>query len=110
MSAFEALDAERPTVASRPMYLGGAWTGTDDEVGVCQPGSDGRPFAVTYHAGAEELERATVAALSAEGPLAAMPAYARSEALRAVATGILDRREELSRQLAQEAGKPIKDA
>src|SRR4051794_18537696 len=110
MTAFEPMHARRPSVASRAIYLGGTWARTDDEFGVRQPGSDDEPFATTYHAGADELERATIAALAAEAPLATMPAYARAEALRSVAAGIRERREELAVQLAQEAGKPIKDA
>ncbi len=97
-------------LATRPIYVGGEWTTTEDEVAVCSPASPDEPIARTYHAGPDELERATVAALAAEKPLAALPAYVRADALRAVAAGILERRDELAVQLAQEAGKPIKDA
>jgi acyl-CoA reductase-like NAD-dependent aldehyde dehydrogenase len=97
-------------VATRPIYVGGVWTSTADECEVRPPANPGEPYAVTYHAGPEELERATVAALEAEKPLAALPAYVRADALRAVSAGILERRDQLAAQLAQEAGKPIKDA
>jgi glyceraldehyde-3-phosphate dehydrogenase (NADP+) len=58
----------------------------------------------------DEYERSVEAALVAEASLAALPAYERGGALRAVAARILERLEELSVQLAAEAGKPIKDA
>ncbi len=93
----------------RPIYVGGAWVATADEFELVSPGAD-RPFARACHAGEPELERAIEAAVAAEEPLATLPAYERSAALRAVGEGILARRDELARQLALEAGKPIKDA
>lgn len=110
MSASEVRLAHRTSIESRQVYVGGSWASTDDVLEVRQPGATGEPVALTYHAGVDELERATVGALAAEAPLAAMPAYARADALRFVAAGILERRDELALQLAQEAGKPIKDA
>jgi glyceraldehyde-3-phosphate dehydrogenase (NADP+) len=83
---------------------------TADSVEICSPATPGEAFALTYHAGHEELEQAIEAALAAEKPLAALPAYVRADALRAVAVGILERKEELAQQLAREAGKPIKDS
>jgi glyceraldehyde-3-phosphate dehydrogenase (NADP+) len=64
----------------------------------------------TYHAGPGELERAIAAAVDAEAAMAEVPAYVRGEALRSIAGGILERRDELGAQLAREAGKPLKDA
>src|SRR4051794_17154577 len=110
MSVSEAVPRVSASVRTRPIYVGGAWTSTADEVAVRPPATPDQPCAVTYHAGVEELERATLAALGAEAPLAALPAYGRGDALRAVSAGILERRDDLATQLAQEAGKPIKDA
>jgi glyceraldehyde-3-phosphate dehydrogenase (NADP+) len=105
-----AATADAPTTAfARPIYVGGDWVATGDEVEIRTPGA-GEPFAATYYARAEDLERATAAAVAAERPLAALAAYERADALRAVSAGILERRDELARQLALEAGKPIKDA
>jgi acyl-CoA reductase-like NAD-dependent aldehyde dehydrogenase len=104
----ETAAPERADLPERPIYVAGAWATTGDPVDVSVPG--GGPFARTYHAGEAEYERAVAAAVEAERPLAAMPAYARAEALRAVSAGILARRDELGRQLAAEAGKPVKDA
>jgi glyceraldehyde-3-phosphate dehydrogenase (NADP+) len=99
------------TVATkpRPLYLAGSWVETAAELPVTTPGTADR-FATTFHAGPAELERAIEAAVAAERPLAALAAFERADALRAVAAGILERREELAEQLAREAGKPIKDA
>lgn len=84
---------------------------TATELAIVRPGAREKgPWAISYLAGAEDYERAVEAALAAEAPLAALPAYERGAALRSVATGILERLEELSVQLAAEAGKPIKDA
>src|SRR4051812_44445085 len=95
---------------TRAIYVAGVWVETGEPTDVCSPGDPPTPFARTFLAGAEELERATVAAVEAERPLAALAAFERADALRAVSAGILERRGELARQLAQEAGKPIKDA
>jgi acyl-CoA reductase-like NAD-dependent aldehyde dehydrogenase len=97
------------TTLRRPIYVAGEWVANGDVAQIRTPGA-AAPFATTYHASAEDLERATVAAVAAERPLAALAAFERADALRAVAAGILERRDELARQLAQEAGKPIKDA
>lgn len=102
--------AATETAPRRPIYVAGDWVSTADPVAVLPPADSARPLAVTYHAGEAELERAIEGAVAAEEPLAALAAYERSDALRAVGAGILERREELSRQLAAEAGKPIRDA
>jgi len=94
----------------RPIYVAGAWVETADPVEVRPPGAAGAPLALTFQAGPEELERAVAAAVAAERPLAALAAYERADALRAVAAGLLARRDELARQLAAEAGKPLRDA
>jgi acyl-CoA reductase-like NAD-dependent aldehyde dehydrogenase len=102
------LAASAPAL-ERPIFVAGEWVKTADAVPVCGPGDD-RVIAVTFHAGAAEVERAIEAAVDAEEPFAALSAFDRAEALRAVSAGILERRDELAAQLAAEAGKPIKDA
>jgi glyceraldehyde-3-phosphate dehydrogenase (NADP+) len=94
---------------TRPIYVAGGWVETGDPVEVLAPGS-GTHVATTFHAGAAECERAIAMAVAAEGAFAAVPAYERSAALRAVADGLIERVQELGRQLALEAGKPIRDA
>jgi len=92
-------------VCCRPICVAGAFVTTAEPVEVIPPGNDRRPIAVTYHALEAEYEQAVEGALAAEEPLAALVAYERSAALHAVSRGILDRADELSRQLATEAGK-----
>jgi acyl-CoA reductase-like NAD-dependent aldehyde dehydrogenase len=94
----------------RPIFVAGEWVTTDSRLPICSPASPETAFATTFLAGTDEYERALTAALAAERPMAALPAYERGRALRAVAEGILVRLEELSVQLAAEAGKPIRDA
>jgi acyl-CoA reductase-like NAD-dependent aldehyde dehydrogenase len=94
---------------TRPIYAAGEWVTTAAAVDVRGPASD-EPIAVTYLAGPDEYEAAVQAALAAEKPLAKLAAYERGDALRAVAEGLLARRDELALQLAAEAGKPIRDA
>src|SRR4051812_28573397 len=101
---------ERSGAPRRAIYIAGDWTETADPVAVVAPGNDETPIAVTFHAGPDECERAIAAAVAAEAPMAAMPAYERAAALRSISDGISERRDELSRQLAAEAGKPIRDA
>src|SRR4051812_7904179 len=101
---------ERSAAPHRAIYIAGDWTETADPVAVVAPGNDETPIAVTFHAGPDECERAIAAAVAAEAPMAAMPAYERAAALRSISEGISERRDELSRQLAAEAGKPIRDA
>ena len=95
---------------ARPIYVGGRWATTAEAVAVTQPGRPDAPVAITYHAGVDEYEEAVEAAVRAEEPLSALAAFERGEALRAVSGWILEDVEGLARQLALEAGKPIKDA
>jgi acyl-CoA reductase-like NAD-dependent aldehyde dehydrogenase len=92
----------------RPIFVAGRWAATSDELDVMSP--TGELAGRTYRAGEAELEEATVAAVAAERPLAAMPAYERAAALRQISEGILARTAELADTLAREAGKPIRDA
>ncbi len=56
------------------------------------------------------IERAIAAAVQAEAPMRAMPAYARQEVLEHCVTRFRERADELTYALAVEAGKPIRDA
>ncbi|HEY4348715.1 MAG TPA: aldehyde dehydrogenase family protein [Gaiellaceae bacterium] len=100
----------RDGAAARPIYVAGTWVTTAEEVAVQGVGRSGEPFATTFHAGPAECETAIASAVAAERELASLPAYERGNALRSVAAQIEERTLELGRQLAVEAGKPIKDA
>ena len=56
----------------------------------------------------EHAEAAIAAAVKAFGTTRRLPAFERQRVLRRVATAIAERREEFSRTIVQEAGKPIK--
>jgi acyl-CoA reductase-like NAD-dependent aldehyde dehydrogenase len=105
-----AADADSAPLPRRPIYVAGRWTETADALPVAQPGRPDDPIALTYHAGAAEYEEAVAAAVAAEEPLARLAAFERADALRSVADGVLSDVEALARQLAVEAGKPIRDA
>jgi glyceraldehyde-3-phosphate dehydrogenase (NADP+) len=109
-SPTQTSSAAESQVAERPIFTAGAWERTAEPVVVEVAGEPGRALATTFHAGRDELERATAGAVAAEKPLAALAAYERGDALRQVAQGIVSRRVELAEQLAAEAGKPIRDA
>ena len=92
------------------IYLAGEWVDSPDVLGVDNPASADAPAGATYNATPEQYERAVQAAVSAFEATRRLPAYERSRALRELSAGIKDRREELGRIMAMEAGKPIRDA
>jgi acyl-CoA reductase-like NAD-dependent aldehyde dehydrogenase len=71
---------------------------------------DGSPVAIVHRAGPAEVERAIAAAVEAFEETRRLPSWRRAEVLLAIAAGIAERREELARTIALEAGKPIKTA
>jgi acyl-CoA reductase-like NAD-dependent aldehyde dehydrogenase len=95
------------TASEKKLLIGGEWVETGDWVEVRSPYS-GETVARVAQAGAAEARRAVDAAESAmREPL---PAHKRAEILVRVA-GLLGRRaDEAARQLAAEAGKPLKAA
>jgi glyceraldehyde-3-phosphate dehydrogenase (NADP+) len=95
--------------AERPFYLAGAWARSDRPLPVVSP-FDGATVATTWLAGAEDLERATRAAVQTAATMRALPAYERARILEAAAAYVRSCREAFARDLAQEAGKPIRDA
>jgi glyceraldehyde-3-phosphate dehydrogenase (NADP+) len=99
-------EVRAPTV---PIYLAGAFVEAGTPLEVRNP-ADGSLVATTFQAGADELERATVAALAAFEETKRLPSYARRDALAHVAACIERDAEELSVLLSRESGKPIKDA
>ena len=58
----------------------------------------------------KHAEAAIAAAVKAFGTTRRLPAFERQRVLRQISQGIASRKEEFSRTLAQEAGKPIKAA
>jgi glyceraldehyde-3-phosphate dehydrogenase (NADP+) len=87
--------------------LGGHAVETGETYEVRSP-YDGSPVAVVHRAGAEEIERAIAGAASAFEETRHLPSWRREEILAAISHGIAERRDELARTIALEAGKPIK--
>jgi acyl-CoA reductase-like NAD-dependent aldehyde dehydrogenase len=95
--------------ATHGFYLDGKWLEEGDIVEIRAP-YDGAIIARVYQGRREHAEAAIAAAVKAFGTTRRLPAFERQRVLRCIADGIHDRRDEFSRTLAQEAGKPIKSA
>ena len=92
------------------IYLAGEWVDSPDVLVIDNPADPATPAGATYNATAEQVERAVEAAVAAFEQTRVLPAYERARALREISAGIKNRREELGRILAIEAGKPVRDA
>src|SRR6266446_7636130 len=96
-------------VATHGLFLDGKWLEEGDIVDVRAP-YNGALIAHVHQGRRKHAEAAIAAAVKAFGTTRRLPAFERQRVLRQIATGIHDRKEEFSRTLAQEAGKPIKNA
>lgn len=96
-------------VATHGFYIDGKWLEEGDIVEVRAP-YDGSVIGRVFQGRREHAEAAIAASVKAFGTTRRLPAFERQRVLRRIADGILDRRDEFSRTLAQEAGKPIKNA
>jgi acyl-CoA reductase-like NAD-dependent aldehyde dehydrogenase len=93
-----------------PIFLAGHWVNSPDPLEVTNPANASQPAGATYHATPEQYEEAVEAAVKAFETTRQLPAYERGRILRGISDGIRERREELGRLIALEAGKPIRDA
>jgi acyl-CoA reductase-like NAD-dependent aldehyde dehydrogenase len=89
--------------------VGGRTVRTGDAVEVRSPYDD-RLVAVVHRAGPAEVDEAIARAAQAFEETRRMPSWRRAEILERISATIGDRREELARTIALEAGKPIKTA
>src|SRR5229473_3690650 len=96
-------------VATHGFFLDGKWLEEGDIVDVRAP-YDGALIAHVYQGRREHADAAIAAAVKAFGTTRRLPAFERQRVLRQIAIGIHDRKEEFSRTIALEAGKPIKSA
>jgi acyl-CoA reductase-like NAD-dependent aldehyde dehydrogenase len=94
---------------ARPILVGGVWESSGDEL-LAHAAGTGEILGSTFHATAEQLDRATSAAVAAFEVTKRMPSYERAAILQRVADGMLARKDEIARSLAQEIGKPLGDA
>src|SRR3979411_3456882 len=96
-------------VATQGFFMDGRWIEDGDVVEIRAP-YDGGLIARVVQARREHADAAIAATVKAFGTTRRLPAFERQRVLRQIATGIQERKEEFSRTLAQEAGKPIKTA
>src|SRR5438270_12203236 len=91
------------------IVLGGEEAETGETYEVRSP-YDGSPVALVHRAGPDEVERAIAGAVEAFETTRRLPSWRREEVLKQIAQGIAARREELTRTIALEAGKPVNTA
>src|ERR1700678_30126 len=96
-------------VATHGFFLDGKWLEEGDIVDVRAP-YDGTVIAHVYQGRREHADAAIAASVKAFGTTRRLPAFERQRVLRQISAGIAERKEEFSRTLALEAGKPIKAA
>ncbi len=96
-------------VATHGFFVDGKWVEEGDVVEVKAP-FDGAVVGRVFQGRRQHAEAAIAASVKAFGTTRRLPAFERQRVLRRVAEGIAKRKEEFSRTLCQEAGKPIKAA
>jgi len=96
-------------VLTHGFLVDGKWVEEGDLVEVKAP-YDGTVIGRVYQGRRQHAEAAIAASVKAFGTTRRLPAFERQRVLRRVAEGIAQRKEEFSRTLCQEAGKPIKAA
>jgi acyl-CoA reductase-like NAD-dependent aldehyde dehydrogenase len=96
-------------VATHGFYVDGKWIEEGDLVELKAP-YDQQLIARIYQGRRAHVEAAIAAAVKAFGTTRRLPAFERQRVLRRIAHNIGERKEEFSRTLAIEAGKPIKAA
>ena len=108
MAEMTIVSTELP-VATHGFFVDGRWVEDGDIVEVRSP-FDGSVIARVVQGRREHAEAAIAAAVKAFGTTRRLPAFERQRVLRRVAASIAERKDEFSRALSQEAGKPIKPA
>ena len=86
-----------------PLYLAGRWEKSSEPLPVTSPYDDSL-VGTTYLASAAQLEEATAAAHKAFKTTSRLPSFEREEILLSISRGIAEKREELARLMAREAG------
>ena len=96
-------------VSTQGFFVDGRWIEEGNPVEIRAP-YDGIVIAHVFQGTRQHAEAAIAAAVKAFGTTRRLPAFERQRVLGRVAQNIVERKEEFSRTLAQEAGKPIKAA
>jgi acyl-CoA reductase-like NAD-dependent aldehyde dehydrogenase len=96
-------------VSTRGFFVDGKWLEEGEIVEIRSP-YDGSAIGQVFQGAQRHAQAAISAAVKAFGTTRRLPAFERQRVLRAIAQAITERKEEFSRTLSQEAGKPIKAA
>ena len=96
-------------VRTQGFYLSGKWLEEGTPVEIRSP-YDGTPLATVFQGTADHAEHAIQSAVRAFGSTRRLPAFERQRVLRSIAQHITSRKEDFARTLAQESGKPLKQA
>ena len=93
----------------RPILIGGHWRHGDKVIRLNNPFT-GQVIAEVSQASEADAEAAILSTIDAASAMASLPSHARFHLLQKIAGALYDRREEFSRLMTAEAGKPIADA
>ena len=100
---------ERTTLGVLPAFVAGKRVETADTAVVRSPYDDS-PVAVIHRAGPDEIEAAIAAATEAFETTRRLASHERAAVLERISGLIAERRDDLARTIALEAGKPLKVA
>src|SRR5690242_20313482 len=100
---------ERTTIGVLPARVAGKPVETGDTAVVRSPYDDSA-VAVVHRAGPDEIERAIAAATEAFETTRKLASHERAAVLERISGLIAERRDDLARTIALEAGKPLKTA
>ena len=102
-------DMTATAVATRGFFVDGKWIEHGELAEIRAPYDDA-VIAQVFQGTRADAELAIASAVKAFGTTRRLPAFERQRVLRRVAQSISQQKDEFSRTLAQEAGKPIKAA
>ncbi len=92
-----------------PFYCAGEWRTSDQPLEITNPYND-ETVGLTWYATDQDYEDAVIAAESAFEETRKLGTFERVQILQRMADGMAERQEEIAQIIAQEAGKPIRDA
>ena len=102
-------DMTATAVATRGFFVDGKWIERGELAEIRAPYDDA-VIAQVFQGTRADAELAIASAVKAFGTTRRLPAFERQRVLRRIAQSISQQKDEFSRTLAQEAGKPIKAA
>jgi acyl-CoA reductase-like NAD-dependent aldehyde dehydrogenase len=92
-----------------PFHLAGEWHRSREALPVTNPWNDA-VIGTTWLASDAQVEHAIAAAVAAAAAMRSLAAYERGDILAGASAVLARRRDAIGRTLAEEAGKPIRDA